>query len=222
MAREDELEVANDGKRPHIQLSPKFQPLPWTWFHQPMPKWPWSVFSRDMFEGLSTVEPKMSPVAGPAGVEDSQREMLLRMLRSASQTTPQESAADPTTHAYGSGAFHMGQPGIPLSPQHGYGMVDAALPTNQYQQVNAALYTDMTGEHASAYMLYPQDGHHQQGYPAQAPQQFEHQPAASRFSNPQGNPRPRSSRRTGDRRARNQPEDGDAQKRHVYRGIGGP
>lgn len=222
--QDDHVEAA-DHERPPIELSPKFQPLPWGWFHQPFPTGAWAVYSQDMFEGLPTSEQKTSPVAGPAGAEDSQREMLLRMLRSASQNTPQESAAEPT-HAYGQSALHPGQAGIPLSPSHDYRAVNAVPSSGHYQYLNLASYPDMTPEQAGSYMLYPQDQGHQQGYLAQASQQVEQQMAAMRLSNAQGTSRPRSSRRTGDRRARNQTEDagsaGGYQRGRVHRGIGGP
>lgn len=222
IAPQGDHKVVVDVERPRVQLSPKFQPLPWSWFHQPIPTGAWTVFSPEMFEGLPTPEQKTSPVAGPAGAENSQREMLLRMLRSASQATPQESAADPAIAGYGQNAFHAGQAAIPLSPNHGYGAANVALSGGQYQHLNPA-YPDMTGEQ---YMLYPQDLHHQQGYHVQGAQQVDNQMAAMRLTNAQGSSRPRSSRRGGDRRARNQPEEagnaGGYQRRHAHRGIGGP
>lgn len=225
-ATQGDYEETVGDEQPHIQLSPKFQPLPWSWFHQPFPAGAWTVFSRDIFESFPTSEQKTSPVAGPAAAQDSQREMLLRMLRSASQTTPQESATDQTPHAYSQSGSQTGQPGITVNPNHGYGTANSGPSSSHYQQLNMASYPDMAGEQAGSYILYPQDQGYQQGYAGQATEQVEQQMAAMRLSNAQGTPRPRSSRRTGDRRARKQPEEAGAsgvyQKGRVHRSVGGP
>lgn len=221
-AVQDDHVEAVDHERQPIQLSPKFQPLPWGWFHQPFPTGAWALYSREMFEGFPTSEQKTSLVAGPAGAEDSQREMLLRMLRSASQTTPQEQSPAEPTHAYAENTLHSGHTTIPFSPSHAYGAANTA----HYQYLNMASYPDMAAEQAESYMLYPQAQGHQQGYLPQASQQVEQQMAAMRLTNAQGTSRPRSSRRTADRRARNQPEDagnaGGYQRGRVHRNIGGP
>lgn len=213
-----------DSERIHIQLSPQFLSLPWAWFHYPTPTGHWLRFTRGMFEGLPISEQNISPVVGPAVPGDSQREMLLRMLRSASQATPQESPAEPAVPAYSQGAFRTGQ--IPLSPHHTYGTVNAGPSGVPYQHLGISAYTDMAGDQGGAYTLYPQDQRHQQGYNAQASQQLENQMATMRLANAQGNSRPKSSRRNGERRARNQPDEaiasGGYQKRHAHRGIGGP
>lgn len=217
----NESAMASEPPRPEI--SPKFQPLPWGWFHAPTPTGAWMAFTQGMFEGREEAPEQMtSPVAGPAGPRDSQREMLLRMLRSASGSTSQGSGAIPAFALHGQGAFHAGQPGfsaVPLNSDHNHGAAN-----NPYQNLMAP-YQEMAGEQPGAYMLYPQDQHYQQAYHAQAAQQVEQQMAAMQLASAQGGSRPRSSRRSGGR-ARNQPEEtaGAAgyQKRHVHRGIGGP
>ena len=216
-------EPAMDGELPRPELSHRFQPLPWSWFHAPTPTGAWTTFTRGMFEGREeTPEQITSPVAGPAGAGDSQREMLLRMLRSASGSMPQGSGANTAFPVHGQGAFHAGQPGfsaVPLNSDHNHGAAN-----NPYQNPMAP-YQGMAGDQPGAYMLYPQDQHYQHAYHAQAAQQVEQQMAAMQLASAQGGSRPRSSRRSGGR-ARHQPEDpaGAAgyQKRHVHRGIGGP
>lgn len=220
---QDNEEPVMDSEPPRPQISQKFHPLPWGWFHAPTPMGAWATFTRGMFEGREeTPEQMTSPVAGPAGPGDGQREMLLRMLRSASGSTPQGSGASATFPVHGQGAFHAGQPGfspVPLSADPNHGAAN-----NPYQNLMAP-YQEMAGEQPGAYMLYPQDQHYQHAYHAQAAQQVEQQMAAMQLASAQGVSRPRSSRRSGGR-ARNQPEDpaGAAgyQKRHAHRGIGGP
>ncbi|SPO02840.1 uncharacterized protein DNG_05516 [Cephalotrichum gorgonifer] len=230
--------MAMDVGQPRAELSPKFCALPWSWFHTPAPTGVWTWLTREVYDSLLPAhEPAAMPP--PTGAEDSQREMLLRMLRSAPQATPQDGVPKAGVPAHSQGTFQTGHPnlyGLPLSPRHNYGTVNAAAsPSNPALGLNMVPYLDGMGEQADAYMLYQQDQlhHHsyndqlhQQAYNAQLSQQIEQQMAAIQLTQAQGRSRPRSSRGNAGRRGRNHAEEPTAlagsRTRRAQRSIGGP
>src|SRR5690606_31214848 len=93
-------------------ITPTFPIFPWHWFHEPSPRGIWIALTREVWDSLpipATVQlpEESAPKASVAG----QREMLLTMLRSASQATPQEAYSAVSISGYKNDALVPGQPG---------------------------------------------------------------------------------------------------------------
>lgn len=229
-----------------------YSPLSWDWFYEPKPTGAWTGLTREVFESLPTESAPASRRASSAvGTDnDHQREMLLRMLRSASQGTGKESpsfgpAVSPRAQEHRT--LHPGQASDYLFPQ-----ASPSYPSGASIDMVAALgvtspLPDLaTTEQPGSYMLHNQNQVQQPQQPQQqlrrgshvnrAPlsQQVQQQMAAMQNLDPQGGSRPRSSRGNGAARGpRNQGDGGrhdasrllDLRKKTVNRiprGINGP
>ncbi|PKS09968.1 hypothetical protein jhhlp_004591 [Lomentospora prolificans] len=229
-----------------------YSPLSWDWFHEPTPTGAWAGLTREVFENLPTgsTTGNRRPSSAVSGNGD-QREMLLQMLRSASQGTGKASPSSipaMSPRAQVRGDVHPGQADYAF-PQGGpsvhYGAsIDgiangfAASVTSPPRDVGAAEQSNAYMLHRPSQMQQKQRQQQQQrraphAYRASLSQQVQQQMAAMQTLDPRDGGRPRSSRGNSGRGSRNHGDgsgqDGahllDLRKKtvtRIQRGMNGP